>query len=77
MGIRWIGEIGDEDLDAQAALWDMHRIVDYAAVPAGRTVRASSGSSDVPSATRDWCLGSVRRDRRVSTTFPASRSRSP
>ena len=34
-GIRWIGEIGDEDLDPKLLLWDMHRNIDYAAVPAG------------------------------------------
>ena len=32
-GIRWIGEIGDEDLDPKLLLWDMHRNIDYAAVP--------------------------------------------
>ncbi len=36
-GIRWIGEIGDEDLDPKLLLWDMHRNIDHHAVPAGRT----------------------------------------
>ena len=37
-GTRWIGELGDEDLDPKLLLWDMHRNVDHDAVPAGRTV---------------------------------------
>jgi HxlR-like helix-turn-helix len=36
-GTRWIGEIGDEDLDPKLLLWDMHRDIDHHAVPAGRT----------------------------------------
>src|SRR5215831_4307537 len=32
-GIRWIGHLGDEDLDPKLLLWDMHRNIDYAAVP--------------------------------------------
>src|ERR1700750_2274793 len=54
-GIRWIGEIGDEDLDPKLRLWDMHRNVAYAAVPPGRTV-VQFRFPDVPSATRDWWL---------------------
>jgi hypothetical protein len=30
--------IGDEDLDPKLLLWDMHRNIDHAAVPDGRTV---------------------------------------
>ena len=37
-GTRWIGALGDEDLDPKLLLWDMHRNVDHSAVPAGRTV---------------------------------------
>lgn len=37
-GVRWIGELGDEELDPKLLLWDMHRRVDASAVPAGRTV---------------------------------------
>src|ERR1041384_5808451 len=39
-GIRWIGEIGDEDLDPKLLLWDMHRNVDHGRLPAGRSVVA-------------------------------------
>jgi DNA-binding HxlR family transcriptional regulator len=37
-GTRWIGELGDADLDPKLLLWDMHRNVDHDAVPPGRTV---------------------------------------
>jgi DNA-binding HxlR family transcriptional regulator len=37
-GARWIGELGDEDLDPRLLLWDMHRNVDHAVVPSERTV---------------------------------------
>ncbi len=54
-GIRWIGEIGDEDLDPRLLLWDMHRNIDYAAVPPGQTV-VQFRFPDVPAAARDWWL---------------------
>jgi len=62
-GIRWIGEIGDEDLDPKLLLWDMHRNIDYAVVPPGRTV-VQFRFPDVPAATRDWWLviGSAETD---------------
>jgi DNA-binding HxlR family transcriptional regulator len=37
-GIRWIGELGDADLDPKLLIWDMHRNVDVDAFPPGRTV---------------------------------------
>ena len=37
-GVRWIGELGDVDLDPRLLIWDMHRNVDPEAVPPGRTV---------------------------------------
>ncbi len=36
-GIRWIGELGEEDLDPHLLLWDIHRTIDTEAVPDGRT----------------------------------------
>jgi DNA-binding HxlR family transcriptional regulator len=54
-GIRWIGEIGDEDLDPKLLLWDMHRNIDYTAVPPGRTV-VQFRFLDAPAGTRDWWL---------------------
>src|SRR5690348_3716908 len=31
-GVRWIGELGDADLDPKLLLWDMHRQVNHDAV---------------------------------------------
>jgi DNA-binding HxlR family transcriptional regulator len=54
-GIRWMGEIGDADLDPKLLLWDMHRRVDHTAVPSRRTV-VYFRFPDAPAATRDWWL---------------------
>lgn len=54
-GTRWIGELGDADLDPKLLFWDMHRNVDHDAVPAGRTV-VQFRFSDVPAHLRDWWL---------------------
>lgn len=54
-GTRWIGELGDEDLDPKLLLWDMHRHVDHRAVPGERTVVAFH-FTDVPAKLRDWWL---------------------
>jgi HxlR-like helix-turn-helix len=54
-GIRWIGELGDEDLDPKLLMWDMHRNVDLEAVPDGRTVIAVV-FPDVPPSARRWWL---------------------
>lgn len=37
-GFRWIGELGDEDLDPHLLLWDMRRSMTLDAVPPGRVV---------------------------------------
>lgn len=54
-GIRWIGELGDADLDPKLLLWDMHRNIDHTAVPSGRTV-LQFRFPDVPGLARDWWL---------------------
>ncbi len=54
-GVRWIGELGDEDLDPHLLLWDMHRNIDHQAVPAGRTV-VEFRFPDAPASTRHWWL---------------------
>ncbi|MFE9205863.1 winged helix-turn-helix transcriptional regulator [Micromonospora sp. NPDC007230] len=54
-GVRWIGELGDADLDPKLLLWDMHRHVDHGAVPDGRTV-VQFRFHDVPADLRDWWL---------------------
>jgi len=54
-GMRWIGRVGDEDLDPKLLMWDLHRHVDPATVPPGRTV-VSFRFVDVPATIRDWWL---------------------
>ncbi|MHA5047623.1 winged helix-turn-helix transcriptional regulator [Streptomyces sp. SD15] len=54
-GIRWIGELGDEDLDPKLLLWDMHRRINHDAVPEGRTV-VRFMFSDVATRNREWWL---------------------
>ncbi|ADL44986.1 winged helix-turn-helix transcriptional regulator [Micromonospora aurantiaca (nom. illeg.)] len=54
-GVRWIGELGDADLDPKLLLWDMHRHVDHDAVPLGRTV-VRFRFRDVPTTQRDWWM---------------------
>ena len=54
-GVRWMGELGDQDLDPKLLLWDMHRNIDHSAVPAGRTA-VQFTFPDVPAKTRNWWL---------------------
>lgn len=37
-GVRWAGKPVENDYDPKLLMWDMHRNVDHAAVPAARTV---------------------------------------
>jgi len=53
-GIRWIPQLGDEDLDPHLLLWDIHRNIDTEAVPDGRTVLRFT-FTDVPGA-REWWI---------------------
>jgi DNA-binding HxlR family transcriptional regulator len=52
-GLRWVPELGDEDLDPHLLMWDLHRNVDVTAVPSGRTVLHFS-FSDVAREERNW-----------------------
>ena len=54
-GVRWIGELGDEDLDPKLLLWDMHRNIDHSRVPAKRTV-VHFRFTDAPTGARNWWL---------------------
>ncbi len=47
-GIRWISELGDEDLDPHLLLWDIRRGIDTEAVPDGRTVIGFVFPDDAP-----------------------------
>jgi DNA-binding HxlR family transcriptional regulator len=54
-GIRWIPELGEEDLDPHLLLWDMHRNVKLPVVPEGRTV-VRFHFSDGPVTAREWWM---------------------
>jgi DNA-binding HxlR family transcriptional regulator len=54
-GARWIGEVGQEDLDPHLLFWDMQRTVPLDRWPRARTVVAFR-FDDVPSKTREWWL---------------------
>lgn len=54
-GIRWIPELGDDDLDPHLLMWDIHRNIDLDAVPIGRSVLRFT-FRDVTDAARDWWL---------------------
>lgn len=54
-GIRWIGELGEEDLDPHLLLWDMRRTLPLQAWPRGRTVVAFE-FDDVPRGAARWWL---------------------
>lgn len=54
-GVRWIPELGDEDLDPHLLMWDIHRNIDLDEVPPGRTVLRFS-FRDVVGSGRDWWL---------------------
>lgn len=52
-GMRWRSQLGDEDLDPHLLMWDLHRNLDLAAMPSGRTVLGFR-FPDVAASTRDW-----------------------
>lgn len=54
-GVRWIGELGEADLDPHLLMWDIHRNVDLGEVPPGRTILRFT-FRDVAGSGRDWWL---------------------
>ena len=54
-GVRWVGQLGDEDLDPRLLMWDMHRSVDHESVPDERTVVLFT-FADAAAGTRNWWL---------------------
>jgi len=47
-GVRWIPELGDEDLDPHLLLWDMHRNVDLCDFDPGYPEYAASRATCAP-----------------------------
>lgn len=54
-GVRWRTQLGDEDLDPHLLMWDVHRTIDVAAMPSGRSVLAFH-LTDVEPNTRHWFI---------------------
>ena len=55
-GVRWIGELGEADLDPKLLVWDMHRNIDHVKVPAVRTVIALEFPDARPGQRRWWLV---------------------
>lgn len=53
-GVRWIGELGDRDLDPHLLMWDMRRTVPVDAWPRTRTVVNFKLSGAPPKASSWW-----------------------
>ena len=68
-GTRWIGELGDGDLDPKLLMWDMHRHIDKDTIPDGRTV-VQFRFPDAPSDARDWWLVITRAEVDVCDVDP-------
>lgn len=68
-GMRWVGDLGDEDLDPQLLLWDMHRNMDLDALPDARTI-IEFHFPDVPAALRHWWLVVANGQADVCDTDP-------
>ena len=55
-GARWMGSLNDDDLDPVFLLWDMHRRVNYDALPPGRTVLELCLHDAAPQLRRWWLV---------------------
>ncbi|CAM3662052.1 winged helix-turn-helix transcriptional regulator [Isoptericola cucumis] len=55
-GTRWVGDLGEADLDPHLLLWDMRRTVDVAAWPRERTVVAFVLTDVAPRVARWWIV---------------------
>ncbi|WP_299559652.1 helix-turn-helix domain-containing protein [uncultured Mycolicibacterium sp.] len=55
-GVRWIGELGEQDLDPHLLMWDMRRNIPVSAWPAGRTTVLFELSGVAARASRWWLV---------------------
>ncbi|MFN6550369.1 winged helix-turn-helix transcriptional regulator [Mycolicibacterium septicum] len=53
-GVRWIGDLGEEDLDPHLLMWDMRRTIPIADWPRSRTTIAFVFDGVAPKASRWW-----------------------
>lgn len=56
-GVRWIGDLGDEDLDPHLLMWDIHRKAPIEAWPNSRTTLAFRLSGVQPKVSSWWLVG--------------------
>lgn len=56
-GVRWIGGMGQQDLDPHLLFWDMRRKVPVESWPDGRTVVAFELADVSPKVSRWWLVG--------------------
>jgi DNA-binding HxlR family transcriptional regulator len=71
-GVRWVGELGDADLDPGLLMWDFHRIVDPELLPTQRTV-VEFTFTDVPAKSRHWWMVLTKDDVDVCDFDPGHR----
>ena len=71
-GTRWIGELGDKDLDPHLLMWDMKRRVPVEEWPRTRTV-VGVRFDDVPAWVAAWWLVATEGEVDVCDFDPASR----
>ncbi len=55
-GVRWIGELGEEDLDPHLLMWDVRRTIRVDAWPRSRTTLAFRFDDVAPRAARWWLV---------------------
>jgi DNA-binding HxlR family transcriptional regulator len=55
-GVRWVGELGEEDLDPHLLMWDIRRSVPIEEWPRARTVLEFRLSGVTPKASRWWLV---------------------
>ncbi|MBS1694644.1 MAG: helix-turn-helix transcriptional regulator [Actinobacteria bacterium] len=55
-GVRWIGELGDDDLDPHLLMWDIRRTIPIDTWPRSRTTLAFRLGGVTPKASRWWVV---------------------
>ncbi|MCI4676688.1 winged helix-turn-helix transcriptional regulator [Candidatus Mycolicibacterium alkanivorans] len=60
-GVRWIGNLGDEDLDPHLLMWDIQRNIPIDSWPRARTTVAFELGGVAPKASRWWLVVSEGR----------------
>jgi DNA-binding HxlR family transcriptional regulator len=55
-GVRWIGELGEQDLDPHLLMWDIRRTIPLEAWPRSRTTLAFHLDGVAPKASRWWLV---------------------